>query len=135
MKRGIKIVAIAVITLFTCKPAISMEVDQTSTSEQVTTHAKEIKSKRKRSLRKRQLRNQRVQSRQSDQYSIAAISGSGAAHGCGYFNDPTECATLEQSRSVLWHGCSQGNKNACSYLLELQELESAARLTREIRPF
>ncbi|BAZ03678.1 hypothetical protein NIES3974_03070 [Calothrix sp. NIES-3974] len=135
MKLGIKIVAIAVITLFTCKPAISMEVDQISTSEQVTTHAKEIKSKRKRSLRKRRLRNQGVQSRQSDQYNIVFIDGLSAASTCGLTDDPVSCARLEQIQSVLMSGCRQGNRNACSYVLKVQQHENDSRIIRTIRAY
>lgn len=134
MKFGIKAVAIA-LALCMSTPAISAESSQTPTSEQFTTHVNELKSGRKLPLRKRRVRKQQVPARQADRYDTAAIAGSGAVHGCGYFNDPTECAKLERSRSILWSGCQQGNKNACSYLVKLQDLENAARLTRQIRSF
>lgn len=139
MKFGIKAAlapcALLTFALLTCLPAMSAESTQTPTSEQFTTQVNELKSRRERPLRERRVRKQQVPARQADRYDTAAIAGSGAVHGCGYFNDPTECAKLEQSRSILWSGCQQGNKNACSYLVQLQELENAARLTRQIRSF
>lgn len=139
MKFGIKAAlapcALLTFALLTCLPVMSAESTQTSTSEQFTTQVNELKSRRKRPLRKRRVRKQQVPARQADRYDTAAIAGSGETHGCGYFNDPAACAKLERSRSILWSGCQQGNKKACSYLLKLQDLESAARLTREIRSF
>jgi hypothetical protein len=137
MKFGIKAAltpcALLTLALLTCLPVMSAELTQTPTPDQITANAKELKSKQKRPLRKRRIRKQQVPARQRDRYDIAAITGSGVTHGCGYFNDPAACAKLEQSRSILWSGCQQGNKNACSYLLKLQDLEISARLMREIR--
>lgn len=122
-----------VFAFFTCTPVMSAESIQIPTSDQVTATVKQTKPKRP--VRKRRVRKQQVQSSQSDQYSTAFIGGLSAASSCGLTDDPTSCLQFQQVQSFLVNGCGQGNKNACSYAVKLQQHLNDSRLIRNIRAY
>jgi Bacterial pre-peptidase C-terminal domain len=68
-------------------------------------------------------------------YNNVFLSGTSVAYDCGLNNNPTSCAAFQRVSSVLSDGCNQGSQTACSLLLELTEIEAAARIISTIGSF